>query len=1108
MSCTATDDFTTLGPGDDKLTGLGDNAPWCSSTNVENSDIPSNVSLVHLHHDAFAFADRGLWLAGNSSNRVASASSKAAMGASSQYSRANFAIKIFNDLDPNQVERINTLQQSHLYKNLCVSSWQKSRTVPATSSVSPSGDKYVDGLLIGTKWATTSLTFSFPSSASYYGAGYGSGEPGSNFAAFNPAQQAAVKSIYAMYSSVVNLTFTEVTETSTQHGDLRFAESDKYRTGFGYYPSVSDAGGDAWFGNSSNYFNNPVKGNFAYFTLIHEIGHTLGLKHAHESIGVFGAIPSDRDSTEYTVMTYRSYIGASTANYTNGGWSYPQTLMMYDIAALQKLYGANYQTNNTDTVYRWDPNTGELFVNGAGQGAPGGNQVFMTMWDGGGSDTYDFSNYATGLVVSLQPGEWSITSAQQLANLGNGHHAAGNIANALLYQSNPASLIENVIGGSGNDSLRGNLADNVFRGNGGNDLIDGQGGSDTAVYAGNKAEYHYEQQADGSWTVSDLRNGSPDGVDTLRNIQFLKFGDATVDLNAAPVPDPVPAPDPTPVPDPVPAPAPDPTPVPDPVPAPDPTPVPDPVPAPAPDPAPVPDPVPAPDPTPVPDPVPAPAPDPAPVPDPVPAPDPTPVPDPVPAPAPDPAPVPDPVPAPDPTPVPDPVPAPAPDPAPVPDPMPAPDPTPVPDPVPAPAPDPAPVPDPVPAPDPTPVPDPAPAAAPDPAPVPDPVPAPDPTPVPDPAPTPAPDPAPVPDPVPAPDPAPVPIQCLHRPDPAPAPDPAPTPAPDPAPVPDPDPAPVEISGTKGNDMIDATHTITGQLTPTDWGDTVYGMAGNDMINALGGDDQIFGGDGADTLYGGAGNDWVDGGSGADKMFGGLGNDTYVVDNKSDVASEVGGDGVDTIRSSISFSLADAAHAVGDIENLTLIGTGKINATGNALDNVLVGNSADNVLIGNWGADTMDGGGGIDTASYDASGLGVAVSLALGIGLGGEAQGDRLVNIENLTGSKFNDTLEGDAGNNKLVGGAGFDTVSYADATSGVSVNLGKTSAQNTIGAGTDTLSGFESLTGSQFNDNLVGTKDNNVLSGLAGNDWLDGAKGADHMIGGLGHDGYGRRQRR
>ena len=405
--------------------------------------------------------------------------------------------------------------------------------MPSTSSVSPSGDKYIDAILTGTKWATPSLTFSFPSSASYYGSGYGSGEPGNNFAAFNPAQQAAVKSIYAMYSSVANVTFTEVTETSTQHANLRFAETDKYTTAFGYYPHTSAEGGDAWFGNSSNYFTNPAKGNYAYFTIIHEIGHTLGLKHAHEFMGSFGRIPSDRDSTEYTVMTYRSYVGASTSYYTNGGWSYPQTLMMYDIAALQKLYGANYQTNKTNTVYQWDPNTGELFINGAGQGAPGANQVYMTLWDGGGSDTYDFSNYASNLIVSLQPGGWTVASPQQIASLGNNHFAAGNIANALLYQSNPASLIENAIGGAGNDTFTGNDANNLFRGNGGNDVIDGRGGSDTAAYSGNSADYQYVQKADGSWTVTDMRSGSPDGVDTLRNIRFLKFADTTVILAPA-----------------------------------------------------------------------------------------------------------------------------------------------------------------------------------------------------------------------------------------------------------------------------------------------------------------------------------------------------------------------------------------------------------------------------------------------------------------------------------------------------------------------------------------------------------------------------------------------
>ncbi len=278
-------------------------------------------------------------------------------------------------------------------------------------------------------------------------------------------------------------------------------------------------------------------------------------------------------------------------------------------------------------------------------------------------------------------------------------------------------------------------------------------------------------------------------------------------------------------------------------------------------------------------------------------------------------------------------------------------------------------------------------------------------------------------------------------------------------------------------------------------------------NAL--DNIIIGNSGANVLTGGDGSDTLNGGTGADQMFGGAGNDTYVIDNAGDVVNETDGDGTDTVQSSISFSLADPVHAIGAIENLTLTGTGAINATGNGLDNVLIGNSAANVLIGGAGADTMDGGGGVDTTTYATSGSGVAVSLVTGIGSGGDAEGDRLSAIENLTGSTFDDTLEGNAGNNVLAGGVGIDTVSYANAASGavpnglgVTVNLSVTTAQNTIRAGTDTLSGFENLTGSAFNDTLTGTSAANVLTGLGGNDALNGGAGGDWMLGGTGNDTY------
>ena len=89
----------------------------------------------------------------------------------------------------------------------------------------------------------------------------------------------------ANYSAVANLTFTEITETSTQHATLRYAESDCRSTAWAYYPSTSEPGGDAWFNNSSNYYDNPVKGNYAYQTMLHETGHALGLKHPHEAKG-------------------------------------------------------------------------------------------------------------------------------------------------------------------------------------------------------------------------------------------------------------------------------------------------------------------------------------------------------------------------------------------------------------------------------------------------------------------------------------------------------------------------------------------------------------------------------------------------------------------------------------------------------------------------------------------------------------------------------------------------------------------------------------------------------------------------------------------------------
>jgi Ca2+-binding RTX toxin-like protein len=143
---------------------------------------------------------------------------------------------------------------------------------------------------------------------------------------------------------------------------------------------------------------------------------------------------------------------------------------------------------------------------------------------------------------------------------------------------------------------------------------------------------------------------------------------------------------------------------------------------------------------------------------------------------------------------------------------------------------------------------------------------------------------------------------------------------------------------------------------------------------------------------------------------------------------------------------------------------------------------------------------------------VTASLGNSLSNRGEATLDLYLDIENLIGSPFDDkltgnsrdnVLEGGAGNDVLIGGsngAGGDTASYANATAGVTVKLATARAQDTVGAGKDTLSGFENVTGSAFGDRLTGTAGNNTLVGLAGDDELNGAAGADRLIGGAGLD--------
>ncbi len=367
-------------------------------------------------------------------------------------------------------------------------------------SVSSSGSNYVDGIIYGFAW-NASITYSFADSFADFGTSYGHTVTG--FRQVSAQQQDAIESIlegtgtaftYGSFEQVSNLDISLATDPNGP-SDIAIGEADFF-DGFNLdtarvadfaVPGGGADGGDVWFGNDGNQFRTPQVGDYSWVTHIHEFGHAVGLSHGHDTGGstLSTVIPVERDSMEYSVMSYRSHVlGDTVTGYRNEQFGFAQTLMMLDIAALQYMYGANFTTNNTATTYTWNSNTGEMSLNGVGQGAPGNgsggssNRIFLTVWDGGGIDTYDLSNYNTDLQIDLRPGEASTFSTTQLANLGNGIDASGNVYNALMFEGNLNSLIENAIGGRGNDEIIGNQTVNTLEGGRGNDTLDGRGAGD------------------------------------------------------------------------------------------------------------------------------------------------------------------------------------------------------------------------------------------------------------------------------------------------------------------------------------------------------------------------------------------------------------------------------------------------------------------------------------------------------------------------------------------------------------------------------------------------------------------------------------------------------
>jgi len=286
---------------------------------------------------------------------------------------------------------------------------------------------------------------------------------------------------------------------------------------------------------------------------------------------------------------------------------------------------------------------------------------------------------------------------------------------------------------------------------------------------------------------------------------------------------------------------------------------------------------------------------------------------------------------------------------------------------------------------------------------------------------------------------------------------------------------IENAG-EGSDLVQSsiTYTLSAEVENLT-------LTGTGAINATGNalNNVLTGNSGANILSGGVGNDTLNGGAGADQMSGGAGDDLYVRDNTGDVVTENAGEGVDTVQSSVTYTLS------ANVENLTLTGTNAINGTGNALDNLLTGNSAANRLTAGAGNDTLNGGSGADTM------------------LGGTGDDtyvvERTTDVVTENANEGNDSIQSSV---TLTLGANVENLVLSgttaiNGTGNALANLVRgNSANNTLNG----AAGFDVLEGGAGNDTLTDTSGGNYYNGGAGTDTLTGGTSADFFMGGAGND--------
>ncbi|MBF0158408.1 MAG: Ig-like domain-containing protein [Magnetococcales bacterium] len=329
--------------------------------------------------------------------------------------------------------------------------------------------------------ATVNVTYSFTATFPSYLRG--TSWDNNSFAPFNTAQKEAMRTALATIASLANITFTEVADTTP--GQIRFGtvRLSSSLAGEAYYPSYfngkfSDMGGDGMLSNTTTDNTTPSVGTAGYGTLIHELGHALGLKHPFETATGNSVVLKVDDNEQFTIMSYTSQPKDLYLETTANGWNYANWniggYMLYDVAMLQQLYGANRNTRNGDTTYSW----------------ANGTRLQEVIWDGGGSDTIAATGWTRPCLIDLRPGYFSsIGLFDPLAQLPSGVSISSDaLANKNRFYDGSNNLviaygaqIEHAVGGLGNDCLIGNEGANTLTGGAGQDRLIGHAGADSLI---------------------------------------------------------------------------------------------------------------------------------------------------------------------------------------------------------------------------------------------------------------------------------------------------------------------------------------------------------------------------------------------------------------------------------------------------------------------------------------------------------------------------------------------------------------------------------------------------------------------------------------------------